>query len=162
MWTYFSLWTICNPYYCDSRFTNGICDTSTVWHITFSLCWLLGQIESPPPRLQVLCSWYTTGPSISNGHHANQAHNPHRQMDWPYLHINQWVGHTLIDTTRPEPVLFIQPSSFFLSSPKVLLLPHNPSPFSLQEPASPPTCTRVIRARPSHVLVVLQGVGKAR
>lgn len=141
MWTCFSLWTICNSYDCDSWFTNGVCDRS-VWHITFSLGWLLDQIESRPPRPQILCSWCMTGLSISNGYRVNQAHSPHRQMDWPYLHMNQWVGHTLIDITRPEPVPLIQPSSLFPSSPKVLFSHHNPSPFSLQELPSPSTCTR--------------------
>lgn len=144
MWTHFSLWTICNSHYCDSWLTNGICDRSAVWHITFSLCWLLGQIESPPPRPQVLCSWYMTGLSVSNGYCANQAHSPHRHMDWSYLHMNQWVGHTLIYTTWPEPVPLILPShsSLFHSLPKLLFYPHNSSPFSLQELPSWPTCTR--------------------
>lgn len=141
MWTYFSLWTICNSYYCDSWFTNWICDRPAVWHITFSLCWLLGQTESPPPWPQVLCSCYMTGFSISNGYGAHQAHSLHRQMDWSYLHMNQWVGYTLIDTWL-QPVPLKQPSSLFPSSPKVLFPHHNSSLFSLQELPSSPTCTR--------------------
>lgn len=168
----FCLWTICIFYYCDSWFTNGICDRATVWHITVSVCWLLGQTESPPPRTKTLCSWYMTWLSTSNGYHANQAHSQCREMDWPYLHMNQWVGHTLIAMAGAEPVPLTQLSSLFPSSPKVLLPPHKPSPFSLQEPPSQThsnyhACTggertRATRARPSRVPVASHGMGEAR
>ena len=140
--------------------------------MTVSLCWLLGQTESPPPRPKALYSWYITWLSISNGYRANQAHSQYREMDWPYLHMNQWVGHTLIATEGADPVPLTQPSSLFPSSQKVLLPPHNPSPFSLQDPPSQPhgnyhpctggESTRATRARPSHVLVALHGMGEAR
>lgn len=72
------------------------------------------------------------------------SHSPNRQRDWSYLYMNLWVGHTLTDTTWPEPVPLILPShsSLFPSLPKLLFPPHNLSPFSLQELPSWSTCTR--------------------
>jgi len=42
--------------------------------------------------------------SISKGYCANQAHSQYREMNWSYLHMNRWVGQTLIATAGAEPV----------------------------------------------------------
>lgn len=83
--------------------------------------------------------------------------------------MNQWVGHTLIATAEAKPLPLTQSSFLFPSFPKVLLPPITQAPSPCRNlPGNPMAITTHVqegkptRARPSHMLVALHGMGEAR